>query len=164
VAVARSQSIFEVGSRDLTWVSDLTSYQVQIFTRHVKLIKKQLLKICRRCAPPFLRYRKKNAGGFSRTPPRRARVKFNRHRAKRNKTDCRSLHRNAMGRSKSTLTLGCRHTVAHYRSTPTLMMGPSRRRLSQADTLSRWVNIRNNGASNAANHSPRSYCMPVDGS
>jgi len=83
----------------------------------------------------------------------KSRFKFNRHRAKRNQTDYRSLHRNAMGRSKSTLTLGCRHTVAHYRSTPTLMMGPSRRRLSQTDTLSRLVNIRNNGASNAANHS-----------
>jgi len=83
----------------------------------------------------------------------KSRFKFNRHRAKRNKPDYRSLHRNGWGRSKSTLTLGCRHTVAHYRSTPTLMMGPSRRRLSQTDTLSRWVNIRNDGASNAANHS-----------
>jgi len=75
VSVARSQSIFEVGSRDLIWVSDLTSYQVQIFTRHVKLIKKQLLKVWRRCAPPFLRYRKKKRRGVLKNTPRRARVK-----------------------------------------------------------------------------------------
>ena len=36
------------GSRDLTWVSDLTSDQVEIVTQHVQLIKEQVLKILRR--------------------------------------------------------------------------------------------------------------------
>ena len=83
VAVAQVEIFWNMRSLDLTWWPDLEWPGAEIFTQCVKRMCEKVCQKRRRCAPPFLRYRRKTgSGGVQTPPPARRGLKFGRNPTK----------------------------------------------------------------------------------